>query len=145
MGCQGARCHVEDGPGNTAEPIEITLRNDTGFLECTAKTAPSDPSTSSSTTPELRPIFVSAISLGSGQHRVYKTVIQLANGGKARFPLPPGNYLVLAFDEDREIDLDDTDAFSRLSSRGQTVTIQPSATVDLQVDPIRSTDEGAGQ
>ncbi len=133
------------GPGNTAEPIEITLRNDMGLLECTAKTTPSDPSTSSSTTPELRTIFISAISLGSGQHRVYRGVAHLPNGAKAPLFLPPGNYLVLAFEEDHEIDLDDADALSRLSSRGQTVTIQPSATVDLQVDPIRSADEGTGQ
>jgi hypothetical protein len=131
------------GLGNAAQPIEITLRDDMGFLECTAKTAPSDSSASNSTTPEFAPIFVSAISLGSGQHRVYKEVIQLPNRGKV--PLPPGNYLVLAFEKDREIDLDDADAFSGLSSHGQTVTIQPSATANLQVDPIRSTDEGTGQ
>jgi hypothetical protein len=131
------------GLGNAAQPIEITLRDDMGFLECTAKTAPSGSSASNSTTPEFAPIFVSAISLGSGQHRVYKEVIQLPNGGKV--PLPPGNYLVLAFEKDQEIDLDDAEAFSRLSSHGQTVTIQPSATANLQVDPIRSTDGGADQ
>ena len=134
------------GSGNSAEPIEITLRNDMGILECTAKTAPLDPSTSSSTTPELRPIFISAISLGSGQHRVYnREMAQLPNGAKVPLFLPPGNYLVLAFEGDQEIDLDDAEAFSRLSSRGQTVTIQPNGTADLQVDPIRSADEGTGQ
>lgn len=133
------------GPGNAAPPIEITLRNDMGFLECTAKTTPSDPSTSNFTTPQFAPIFVSAISLGSGQHRVYTTVAQLPTGGKIPLPLPPGNYLVLAFEKDQEIDLDNADAFSRLSSQGQTVTIQPGATAQLQVDPIHSTDEGSGQ
>jgi len=41
--------------------------------------------------------------------------------------------------------LDDADAISRLSSQGQSVTIQPGATVELQVDPTRSADEDTGQ
>jgi hypothetical protein len=133
------------GPGNAVQPIEITLHNDMGFLECTAKTTPLDPSTSNSTTPDSSTIFVSVISLGSGQRRVYKTIAPHPYGGTVRFPLPPGNYLLLAFETDREIDVDDADALSRLSSHGQTVTIQPNATADVQVDPIRSTDEDASQ
>ena len=60
-------------------------------------------------------------------------------------PLPPGKYLVLAFEKQREIDLDDAEAMSRLAAQGQTVTIQPGATLDLQVDPIRDGDEEAPQ
>ena len=133
------------GPGNSAQPIEITLRNDMGFLECTSKTAPSPSSTSNTAPSELAPIFVSAISLGSGQRRLYNTVVPLPNSFKNPLALPPGNYLVLAFEKSREIDLDDADAISRLSSQGQSVTIQPGATVELQVDPTRSADEDTGQ
>jgi hypothetical protein len=59
--------------------------------------------------------------------------------------LPPGKYLVVGFEKAREIDLDNADAMSRLAAKGQTVTIQAGATLNLQVDPIGDGEEEAAQ
>lgn len=143
------------GPGGNAQPIQITLRNDTGFLECTAKAdsaamseqgagieqgAESDRGAADAT-----PIPVYAISSGSAPHRIYFSYAQAAGVPAPPLPLPPGNYLVLAFEKEHEINIDDADAMARLAAQGQTVTIQPGATLDLQVDPIRDSDGESAQ
>lgn len=128
------------GPGGSAQPIEITLRNDVGFLQCTAKVPPA--SSPDRAAADFSPLFLSVIPLTSGQRRIYRSVAQLRGGQPFSLPLPPGSYLVLAFENNQqEIDLDDSQAMARLTSQGQTVNIQPGATVQVQVDPIRASDE----
>jgi hypothetical protein len=155
------------GPGGSAQPIQITLRNDTGFLRCTAKAdtasmpeqgagsdqdagsdqvaGPEESVGTNQGTARALPIPVYAISTGSEPHRIYFSYAQAAGLPAIPLPLPPGNYLVLAFENQQEIDIDDADAMSKLAAQGQTVTIQPGATLDLQVDPIRDGDVEAAQ
>ncbi len=132
------------GPGKGAQPIEITLRNDMGFLECSTKAVPaSSPDTAAA---EFSPLVITVIPLSSGQRHIYGSVAQLPGGHPFAMPLPPGDYLVVAgANSEDEIDLDDSQAMARLTSRGQTVNIQPGATVEVQVDPLRASDEEAGQ
>jgi hypothetical protein len=129
-------------PGGNTQPIQIILRNDMGFLECTPKAdtastsdqvaGPDENAASSS------PIPIYIISTGSGSHHMYFSYARADFSSPASLlPLPPGNYLVLAFEKEHEIDIDDADAMARLAAQGQTVTIQPGATLDLQVEPIR--------
>jgi len=131
------------GAGSSVQPIQITLRNDTGFLQCTTKaglaSVPDQGAAGAS------PIPVYAIPTDSGPHRIYSSYVQSISLPMPPLPLPPGKYLVLAFEKEREIDLDDADAMTRLAAQGQTVTIQPNATLDLQVDPIRNRDEETAQ
>jgi hypothetical protein len=131
------------GPGSSLHPIQIVLRNDTGFLECTIKAdsaATTDPSTFRS-----MPAPVFAIPTGAAPRQIYPTYARDASFPAPPLPLPPGKYLVVAFEKAREIDLDNADAMSRLAAKGQTVTIQAGATLNLQVDPIGDGEEEAAQ
>jgi hypothetical protein len=131
------------GPGGSVQPIEITLRNDTGFLHCTTKTDAG--SNANQDAARSSPIPVYAIPTGSSPQRIYFASAQTGSREIGAFPLPPGSYLVLAFEDSREIDIDDADLMSRLAPLGQTVNIQPGATLDLEVSPIRDGDEAGSQ
>jgi hypothetical protein len=131
------------GTGNSGQPIQIVLRNDTGFLQCTTKADPA--STPVQTTIQPSPIPVFVIPIGAAPRQIYPYYALDARFGPRPLPLPPGKYLVLAFENDRQIDLDNADAMSKLAAQGQTVTIQPGATATLQVDPILDDDEEAAQ
>jgi hypothetical protein len=133
------------GPGGSCPPIEVTLRNDFGYLSGKLKAEP-QPASASSGAPQIRRVLFPIISLS--RHRIYMGFTGLsANFGGSldgTVPLPPGDYLVLPFANNQQIDLDDQEAMSRLASQGQTVTIQPGATVEVEVDPSAS-DDGGGQ
>jgi hypothetical protein len=131
------------GPGGSVHPIQIVLRNDTGFLACTSKADPASTPDQSAMQSSLIPVV--AIPIGAAPRQIYPSYARDASFPMPPFPLPPGKYLVLAFKKEREIDLDDVDAMSRLAAQGQTVTIQPGATLNLQVDPIRDGDEEQAQ
>lgn len=133
------------GPGNTAPDIEITLRNDVGWLECNAKASAAETPAADASDTELHPIFVYAIPQLPNPRRVYQSVAQLPNGASFPLALPPGSYLVVAFDQSRDIDLDDRDEMSKLASQGQTVTIEPGATAQLQVAPMSNNEQEAAQ
>ena len=133
------------GPDNGAPEIGITLRNDVGWLECSAKAPVAATPAADTTDAELRPVFVYAIPQSPNPRRIYQSVTQVPNGANFPLPLPPGNYLVVAFDQDHEIDLDDREEMSKLASQGQTVTIEPGATMQLQVAPISADEQEAQQ
>jgi hypothetical protein len=129
------------GPGGSVQPIEITLRNDMGFLHCTVKSdAASDAGEGAAPS---WPIPVDAIPAGSSPQRIYFTAAQTGSREIGAFPLPPGSYLILALEDPREIDLDDADLMSRLAPLGQTVNIQPGATLELEVSPIPGDEAGS--
>jgi hypothetical protein len=136
------------GPGGSCPPIEITLRNDVGYLRGKLRAEPQTASVSSAA-PQVRPAIFLVISLA--RHRIYPAIggwpaIAAGNTGglDGSVPLPPGDYLVLPFANNQQIDMDDQDAMSRLASTGQTVTILPGATVEIEVDPAAA-DGGGGQ
>jgi hypothetical protein len=132
------------GPGGAGQPIQIVLRNDTGFLACTPKADPA--ATPDQVGAQSAPIPIFVISLGAGPRQIRPWYTRGgADVQMPALPLPPGKYLVLAFENDRQIDLDNADAMSKLAAQGQTVTIQPGATLNLQVEPIRDSDEEAAQ
>lgn len=146
------------GPGGSCPPIEVTLRNDFGYLRGTPKddSQPAPDGSAAALTqfhPRLPPIRFPIISLA--RHRIYTgfadlpTIAGSSMGGHyGSVSLPPGDYLVLPFavnpQTSQQIDLDDQEAMSRLASRGQTVTIQPGATVEVEIDRAPA-DEGSGQ
>lgn len=129
------------GPGSSTPPIQVTLRNDVGFLIC-------QPKTQSTAAPnagaEFQTLAVHAIPQFVSDRPIYQTIAPFSTGsqmigtGNSRLSLPPGNYLVLAFDHVHDVDVDDKEELSRLAAQGQTVTIAPGATTQLQVEPIVS-------
>jgi hypothetical protein len=133
------------GPGGSAEPIRITLRNDVGSLICRRKTPLTSTAASNPYLDEQIPM-VDVLPLSPNQQRIYLAPMQAQIGARSfPVPLPPGSYLVVAFTHNREIDLDDPNEISRLASEGQTVTIQPGATTELEVDPIPGDVQEAAQ
>jgi hypothetical protein len=131
--------------GSGAQPIEITLRNDVGWLKLSAATPPAGTSTDSSGARDLSPVSFYCIPLSPNQKHLYQAAVQAPFQETTSLPLPPGSYLVVAFENEHEIDLDDPDAMSRLAAQGRTVTIQPSATTEMQMDPISTGEQEASQ
>ena len=129
------------GPGGSSQPIQIVLRNDMGFLACTQKS--DSGSASDQNAIQSLPTPVVAIPIGGALRQIYPYYTRAEAFQMPPLPLPPGKYLVVAFEREPEIDLDDAQAMGRLAAQGQTVTIQPGATVNLQVTPIRDGEEAA--
>lgn len=144
------------GSGNSTLPIEITLRNDVGRLHCKVKAPPAASSLEPTLSDEAPTrVFVYAIPQSPNQLRIYESLAEpLADprttlnmhGVLRQEALPPGSYLVVAFDHLMEIDLDDKEAMAELAAHGQTVTIQPGVTTELEVEPMGDTEaEAAAQ
>jgi hypothetical protein len=131
------------GPGNTAEPIQITMRNDGGQISGTVNsTFSAAASGSGSSVGEVAITFVYAIPLFPTSAQIPQTMAQY--GGKFFIPnLPPGNYRIVAFDSFQDIDMGDPQGLSRLSAKGQTVTVESGATASVQLELTQSSAEGA--
>ena len=137
-----AREPLNVGAGHTAAPIEITLRNDAGQIECTVDTPTG--AEGQDAVGMMTRIFAYAIPLFSSPARTPQASIQ--GVGPIMFPnLAPGRYLVAAFDANQEIDRDDAQAIARLSAMGQTVTVQAGSTAKIKLDMVRSNAEAASQ
>ncbi|MGA9667891.1 MAG: carboxypeptidase-like regulatory domain-containing protein [Terracidiphilus sp.] len=133
------------GPGNTAEPIQITIRNDGGQISGMVKSTSSiGASAIGSSVGEIAAIFVYAIPLFPTSAQIPQTMAQ--NGGQFTLPnLPPGSYRVVAFDGFQEIDTAEAQELSRLTTKGQTVTVESGGTASVQLDVTQSRAEGATQ
>jgi hypothetical protein len=129
------------GPGNTAEPIEITLRNDSGEIDCSPSAPPveaADGQYSGNGVDQNTVCY--AVPVGP---RI--SSIQTAGtsaGAVARIEnLAPGTYSVFALDEFRGLDALDAAMLAQLQAQGKTVTVAAGATVNVNVDLIKSSDE----
>jgi hypothetical protein len=56
--------------------------------------------------------------------------------------LAPGTYRLVAFDKPEEIDMDDPQSMARITSQGQTVTVEAGATASVQLDVIQTAQSG---
>jgi len=138
-----ARQPLVIGTGDTAAPIEVTLRNDGGQIKGTIN----QPQTSSAApTPELNTTFIYAIPAFPTTSPLQRTESQ--NALPFVFSnLAPGRYKIVA--TDKEIDPNDTLQLAPYAARGQAVTIQSSGTENLQLDIVpafpASASEGSDQ
>jgi hypothetical protein len=129
------------GPGNTSTPIQITLRNDGGQISGTVN-SPSAVTASPSSVGEMATTFVYAIPQFPNSSQIPQAFVQ--NNGKFTFPdLPPGSYRVVAFDALQEIDTSDAQQLSRLTAKGETITVEASATASVQLELTQISAEGA--
>jgi hypothetical protein len=130
------------GASFSAAPIEITLRNDAGQIECAFDT-PAGAEDGSAVGMTAR-IFAYAIPLFPNPARTPQ--ISTQGAGQVIFPnLAPGRYLVVAFDANQEIDRDDAQGIARLSALGHTVTVQAGSTANVKLDVVLSNAEAASQ
>ena len=124
------------GPGGTAEPIQITLRNDLGKLACTLALPPSSPTAANSSVSEINPVYVYAVPLFPTVMHMPQSTAQPPGQPSYPFSLPPGDYLVVASSSPQEFDLDDPQERSRLAAEGRRVTIQSGETTTVQLDTV---------
>jgi hypothetical protein len=127
------------GTGNSAVPIEMTLRNDMGWLKWRPKSSSTTASPSASNPEELPLVFVYYIS--QNRRQLNEWTMQGHLNEAPQLPVPPGTYLIAAFDKPQDIDLDSPEQMSRLTAHGQTVTVEAGATTEVQIDPVSTTDE----
>lgn len=127
------------GPGGASRPIEVTLRDDGGMIECALS---QNPVAGASVTAE--PIFVYALPLFPSATRISETVA--FGRGESRFSnLAPGSYRVMAFDAAQQIDLDDAESLAHFNTLGQTVTVAAGSTANVQLEVIRTNNDEEGQ
>jgi hypothetical protein len=141
-----AREPLTVSPDNAASPIEITLRNDYGEIDCTFNTPEEETAAAGNNRAGLmRRVFFYAIPLFPTTARIAQAVTQLGSQPLQFSNLAPGTYSVVASDSVQEIDLDDVQGLAQLTAKGRTVTVQPNGKVRVQVDVIETQEEAAGQ
>jgi hypothetical protein len=127
------------GTGSTVSPIQVTLRNDVGKLECTVASTSAGAESSSAWHGAA---VVYAFPLSGGQPVSQGTEL----GGQAQTTfenLPPGDYRVAAFDHAQVIDMDDPQGLAKLMALGQSVTVSPGSTATVQLEVIQTGETGA--
>jgi hypothetical protein len=139
-----AREPLTIGPGSSGAPIEITLRNDTGEIECTVNSEANAGAATGAGSGEVKQVFVYAIPQFAYMGRIPH--IPAALIGNFELPnLAPGAYSVVAFDRNIEIDTDDADGLARISAQGQTVTVEPGGAAQVQLKLVHSDEESTSQ
>ena len=142
------------GPGNSTAPIQVTLRNNTGQIQCTINAQPATepapdaaaPGATAAAAGEVKFVFLYAIPTTPTSSQIPQT--QGQGSEAATFSnLAPGTYRVVAYDRYQQINLSDPQQLAEIASRGQTVTVSPGATASIQLDLIHanssSTDDGS--
>jgi hypothetical protein len=124
---------VGPGGGNTA--IEITLRNDGAEVDGTVQgTAPSEEGALPNNGAPPRYIFL--LSLEDAATRMWME----PTWSNFQFTqIPPGDYLVVAFEED-QTDLDDAEKLQALESKGQVIHLEAGQKVSVNVKAIAESD-----
>jgi len=126
------------GAGGTAAPIDITVRNDWGQIECDVH----DSRASAGPDAEMENVFLFAIPQFASAARIPQ--MTLGNAGDFDLPrIPPGTYRVIAFDKEQQINLDDAKEMARWNSLGQLVKVNPGGTATVQLEVIKTTELGA--
>lgn len=121
--------------GTSVQPIDVTMRNDGGQIQCSLTGANSG---NSAVDPSEEPPVYQVVALAQFPAAI---PIQM-RAGQSDQPviignLPPGDYRVAAFDGVPTIDLDDPDEVARIMAKGQIVHVEPSGTASVQV-PLTS-------
>jgi hypothetical protein len=129
------------GPGSTTEAIEITLRNDTGEIDFTISAPPAGDQSAGEDRSELHGAAVYAIPTGTrGMNFPHAGAFPGGSGQLSN--LAPGAYRVVALDTFQNLGAMDAQELAKLSDKGKTVTVAAGATVNVQLDVIKSSVEG---
>ena len=131
------------GPGGSTPPIEITLRNDLGRLACTVAGPSFTTQATGPASGEMNLAYVYAIPLFPSLTRLQQATAQLP--GPVSMSLAPGSYLVVAFDSQQDLDMDDPNELARLTPQGQTVTVAAGGTTNVSVNLVHAAAQEAAQ
>ncbi len=129
------------GPGNTVPPIEITLRNDFGQIDCIVNGASIRTlATNGVISPGGEGAMVYAIPAGARASRFSHQ--NTVAGGTVSIPnLAPGTYHVVALENYRDLEFLDDQELARLEEKGGKVTVPAGGAVSVRVDLIKREDE----
>jgi len=124
------------GAGNSAMPIEVTLRNDAGQVRCAVTMGGAAAQADSDG--ELRYVFLYAIPTAHTSSQIPQATGQQAQ--PVTIPnLAPGTYRVVAYDQYQQIDLGNPQQLAEIAAKGQTVTVSAGATASVQLEVIHAT------
>jgi hypothetical protein len=135
------------GPGNTAAPLEITLRNDVGSIVCTVNRPPAVTGMPSHASGELTIPMVYAFPMSSDSRGIPQ-MPQIRSIGDAPITIPnlaPGAYRVVALDSSQALLAGDPEEVTKLRELGKTVTVAPGGTTSVTVDVTQTGRLGADQ
>ena len=132
------------GLGGSSAPVEITLRNDMGNIECTLN-SPANADAADAGSGEVKQVFAYAIPQFAYSGRIPQA-FGTTSGTYEFHNLAPGLYKVVTFDGRHEIDTEDAGDLARISAQGQTVTVEGGGTDESRSKPdIQRRSPGASQ
>ena len=122
------------GPGNSTEPIDITLRNDGAEIDCTVSSPPVGGADADAAADDgSESAFVFAIPESPRSQTIQRAGASLHAPARLQ-NLAPGTYRVVALDQFRDLDAVDAQELAKLVNHGKTVTVAAGETVNVQVD-----------
>jgi len=127
------------GAGNNVAPIQVTVRNDGGHIDCTVN-SPSPPHRIGGYSIGASGVVVYAIPAGPRVSPIPQAGVAM-DGRTQIANLAPGTYRVIALEAYRDLDSMDTNDLSQLAEKGKTVTVAAGETVSVQVDVTRSEEQ----
>ncbi len=128
-------------PGSTPPAIEVTLRNDGGTITGQIAGVSSNPG--SIPAPGQRPqLWIYAIPLFSTSAMLPEASLQ-SNNQFTISNLAPGSYRVVACDAPQEIDFHSPEGLAVWAGKGQTVTVDPGGTANVDLDVVHMNPEEA--
>lgn len=130
------------GPGNSVAPIDVTVRNDGGTIECTLNNTSMPVAQDMSPTSKFfqnGPV-VYAISTGPRLSRLPRGVF--SPDGKARIEdLAPGLYRVVALSGFQDLDTVDPAELAGLMGQGKVVRVDAETSTSVRVDFVKPDEE----
>jgi hypothetical protein len=130
------------GAGSTSAPIEVTLRNDTGTISVQLAMGEIGELAGAATVGEQHQTYVYAIPLFATAAPIKLGGTQ-GSGQTTISGLAPGPYRVVAFDVPQEIDFHAPEGLAKYTGQGQTTTVEPGGTANVQLDLIHASNTDA--
>jgi hypothetical protein len=121
------------GMGGEASPLQVTMRDDGAFVDGTVedetREVPRPPQSHDSRPPCY--IYFLPVAGSSAQFRQSNSN---PDGAFAHWQLPPGSYLVLAFDRPQnDLEYSNPETLPKLESKGQVIHVEPGEKVHLHL------------
>ena len=137
-----ARDPLVVGVGSTSPPIEVTLRNDSGTISVQLATGEIGEQAGTASVGEQQQTYVYAIPMFASAGPIKLGGMQ-GSGQTTISGLAPGSYRVIAFDTPQEIDFHSSEGLAKYAGQGETVTVEASGSVNVQLDVIHASNADA--
>jgi hypothetical protein len=135
---------LDIGPGSSSAPIQITLRNDGGQIQCVVNPPSGSDSAAAAASDtqagEMHVSWIYAIPTWQTASQIPQVQGLIPSAEPVTIlNLAPGTYRVVAYDQSQQIDLGDARQLAEIAAKGQTVTVTPGAVTSVRVDLIHAT------